>query len=321
MASLWERLRSGLTRTRQALVGRLDSLWSQHRGSPALWEELEEALLAADVGVAAARALVDSLRERAGSVRDADGLRRALAERIAEELRRFSRPLALEDSSRPRPRAAMLVGVNGSGKTTTAGKLAFSLRQKGQRVLLVAADTFRAAACEQLRVWAQRAGADILCGSAGQDPAAVAFDGVQAACAREFDAVLVDTAGRLHNKSQLMAELAKVRRVVEKGLGRAPDEVLLVLDATTGQNGLAQARVFTEAVQVSGLVLAKLDGTARGGVALAIGREFGLPIKLVGVGEGPDDLRPFDPDAFAWALLGLEPSVDRAGPGGPVSNF
>ena len=305
--SWWERLRSGMARTRAALVERLDALVARRSGGQAFFEELEEALLAADVGVAAASALVAAVRAQQGLPASSEDLRRALAHLITQELGRPDGRLWLAERARPAPRTALLVGVNGSGKTTTAGKLAVQLARAGDRVLLVAADTFRAAAVEQLRAWAERAGADLHAGAPGQDPGAVAFDGVQAARARGHDVVLVDTAGRLHSKQQLMQELAKVRRVVEKALGgRPPDEVLLVLDATTGQNGLAQARVFTEAVQVTGLVLTKLDGTARGGVAVAIAREFGLPIKLVGVGEQAEDLRPFDARAFAAALLGVE---------------
>jgi fused signal recognition particle receptor len=197
----------------------------------------------------------------------------------------------------------LVVGVNGTGKTTTIGKLAEKLREHGHSVLLAAADTFRAAAEEQLEIWAQRSGADFVGSSRGGDPAAVAFDAIEAATARGRDVVVVDTAGRLHTQTNLMEELAKVRRVIERRLPGAPHETLLVVDATTGQNGLQQARLFGEAVDVTGVALTKLDGSAKGGVALAIAHELGLPVKLVGVGEGLDDLRPFDPDDFARALL------------------
>lgn len=307
--ALWERLVQGVRRTRESLVGSIENLVRRHGSSPALYEALEEALVAADTGPAVAAALVEALRRAPPSQPDPDALRRALAALVADRLRPHQAPLAWQRPDRDglRPAAALVVGVNGTGKTTTAGKLAWQLRQEGRRVLLVAADTFRAAAQEQLAIWAERAGADLVRGAPGQDPASVAFDGIRAAVARGADAVIVDTAGRLHNKSQLMAELAKVHRVAVRALERPLDEVLLVLDATTGQNGLAQARLFTEAVPVTGLVLTKLDGTARGGIALAIAEQLGLPLKLVGVGEEPEDLRPFDAEAFAWALLGVAP--------------
>lgn len=309
MASLWERLHRGMQKTRESLVGSIEALVRRHGISPQLYEALEESLIAADVGPALAARMVDALKKRQTSTPDAASLRRELAAIMAEQLEQSRAPLAfdLPEGQRQRPQAAMVVGVNGSGKTTTAGKLAWRLRQQGRRVLLVAADTFRAAAQEQLAIWAERAGVELVRGAPGQDPAAVAFDGVKAARARGVDAVIIDTAGRLHNKSQLMAELAKVRRVAEKALERPPDEVLLVLDATTGQNGLVQAKTFTEAVSVTGLVLTKLDGTARGGIAFAIASELGLPLKLVGVGEDPEDLRPFDPREFAEALVDAAP--------------
>lgn len=303
MNGLWQRLRSGLQKTRAALSGALEALGGREAPSAQAFAALEEALVAVDVGPASAARIVQALQARGVRGLPEGGLRQLLAEELARELSVGDGALALDDPRRPPPRTALLVGVNGSGKTTTAGKLACRLRSQGQRVMLVAADTFRAAAGEQLELWGRRCGAQLVVGSPGQDPAAVAFDGIQAAVARGYDAVLVDTAGRLHNKAHLMAELAKIRRVVEKALTRPPDEVLLVLDATTGQNGLAQARIFAQAVQVSGLVITKLDGTARGGVAVAIAREFRIPIKLVGIGEGPDDLRPFEPRAFAGALL------------------
>ena len=308
MTPLWQRLVQGVQKTRDSLVGSIESLVRRHGSSPALWEGLEESLIAADVGPAMAVQLVEALRARKVPASDAAAVRRELAALMAERLRQRHEPLAWErpDAWQRRPLVGLVVGVNGTGKTTTVGKIAWRLGREGRRVLLVAADTFRAAAQEQLAIWAERAGADLVRGAPGQDPASLAFDGVQAAVARGMDVVLIDTAGRLHNKSQLMAELAKVRRVAERALGRPLDEVLLVLDATTGQNGLVQARVFTEAVAVSGLVLTKLDGTARGGIALAIVAGLGLPLKLVGVGEQPDDLRPFEPDAFARALLGIE---------------
>ncbi|WP_324718188.1 signal recognition particle-docking protein FtsY [Carboxydochorda subterranea] len=306
--SLWQRMREGMSRTRDALVSTIDSLVRRHGASAEMLEALEESLIEADIGPRLACEITGRLRQAGRLPGEAQELRRLLATILVEELSRHTAALELDDRGGEPPRAVLLVGVNGSGKTTTAGKLAWQLRREGKRVILVGADTFRAAAQDQLALWAQRARAELVRGAPGQDPASVAFDGVKAAQARKADAVIIDTAGRLHNKSQLMAELSKVRSVTAKALGRAPDEVLLVLDATTGQNGLQQARVFLEAVSVTGLVMTKLDGTARGGIAFAIVRELDLPLKLVGIGEDPDDLRPFDPAAFVEAILDVAPS-------------
>jgi fused signal recognition particle receptor len=263
------------------------------------WERLEEALITADVGVPATAELVQRLEARGGLT--------TLDEPLAEELAALlGEPGTLDVSARPC--VVLVVGVNGTGKTTTIGKLAAKLADHGHSVLLAAADTFRAAAEEQLEVWAERAGADFVGSPRGGDPAAVAYDAIEAATARGRDIVVVDTAGRLHTQKHLMDELAKVRRVIAGRLDGAPHETLLVVDATTGQNGLQQARLFAEAVDVSGVALTKLDGSAKGGIAVAIAHELGLPVTLVGVGEGLDDLRPFDPQDFARALVGSDPA-------------
>jgi fused signal recognition particle receptor len=291
-AGFLSRLRGSLGRSGRAVVGTLPRL---RGGDAEAWEELEEALIAADVGVAAATKLVERLRTR----RPEDPAR-ALAVEVVELL---PEPGLLHVQERPS--VVLVVGVNGSGKTTTIGKLAHRLREHGHGVILAAADTFRAAAGEQLEVWAERTGSDFVGSERGGDPAAVAYDAVQAAQARGRDVVVVDTAGRLHTQHNLMEELRKVRRVIAQRLPGAPHETLLVLDATTGQNGLQQARLFAEAVDVTGLALTKLDGSAKGGIVVAIGHELGLPVKLIGVGEQLEDLQPFDPDDFARALLGL----------------
>lgn len=261
-------------------------------GDDATWEAVHEALLLADVGAAAAAQLVELARERKGA--PAEALRSVLLERLAEF---ESRGLELGQP----PAVVLVVGVNGTGKTTSVGKIAHNLRAGGQDVIVAAADTFRAAAAEQLATWADRVGAKLVRGREGGDPAAVAFDAVSLAEQERADVVLIDTAGRLHTKQGLMDELSKLRRVVERKL--PVSEVLLVIDATTGQNGLAQARVFAEAVDVTGIVLTKLDGSAKGGIVLAIEQQLGVPVKLVGVGEGKDDLIDFDPNDYVDALL------------------
>ena len=289
------RLRDSLGKSRRALTEQL-ALDVFDAADDEAWERLEEALIAADVGVPATAELVQRLEAR----EDLPDLGEALVEEAAALLERDGGArLAVHDG----PSVILVVGVNGTGKTTTIGKLANKLREHGHTVLLAAADTFRAAADEQLEIWAERAQAEIVGSQKGGDPAAVAYDAIEAAQARGKDVVVVDTAGRLHTQSNLMAELAKVRRVIEQRLPGAPHETLLVVDATTGQNGLQQARLFGEAVSVTGVALTKLDGSARGGVALAIAHELGLPVKLVGVGEGLDDLRPFDARDYARALV------------------
>jgi fused signal recognition particle receptor len=288
------RLRASLATSRQALTREL--LFDP--GDDEAWERIEEALIAADCGVPATVEIVERLEAREPGSREelVSGLEEVVAELVSAD---GQERLSLGGP----PSVVLVVGVNGTGKTTTIGKLAHRLRESGRSVVLAAADTYRAAAEEQLEIWAERAGADFVGSQRGADPAAVAFDAISAAEARDRDVVVVDTAGRLHTQTDLMKELAKVRRVIEGRLDGAPHETLLVLDATTGQNGLRQARLFDEAVQVSGVALTKLDGTAKGGVAVALTHEVGLPVKLVGVGEGIDDLQPFDPHDFARALV------------------
>jgi fused signal recognition particle receptor len=302
MATSWRRLRESLSKSRRALQAELSSSLFEQLDDE-VWERLEEALILADVGARTTADVVRRLEAEvdAGSVGGAEAVRERLIELLAE--------VAGPDEARidlsGRPAVIMVVGVNGTGKTTTIGKLAWHLRNElGLSVIVAAADTYRAAAIEQLEAWAERAGAEIVRGSPGGDPGAVLFDAIAAAQSRGADVVLADTAGRLHTHANLMAELAKVRRVAAKQLEGAPHESLIVIDATTGQNGLRQAQVFAEAVDLTGVVLTKLDGTAKGGIALAIASELGLPVKLIGIGEGLDDLRPFDAREFAAALLG-----------------
>jgi fused signal recognition particle receptor len=286
-AGFFGRLRESLSKSRRALTQQLVAFDPNDEDA---WERLEEVLITADVGVPATAEIVRRLEEQGGL----EGLEDVLASMLGE-------PGSLDLSARPS--VILVVGVNGTGKTTTIGKLAAKLAEHDRSVLLAAADTFRAAAEEQLEVWAQRAGADFVGSPRGGDPAAVAYDAIEAAASRGRDIVIVDTAGRLHTQTNLMDELAKVRRVIQGRLEGAPHETLLVVDATTGQNGLQQARLFGEAAGVTGVVLTKLDGSAKGGIAVAIAHELGLPVTLVGVGEGLDDLRPFDPGDFARALL------------------
>jgi fused signal recognition particle receptor len=292
-SGLFSRLRDSLGKSRRALTEQI-AVAAFDPGDSASWERLEEALIAADVGVPATAELVLRLEARG----DGADLGTALQEEIAGLL---GEPARLELVGRPS--VILVVGVNGTGKTTTIGKLAAKLDEHGRRVLVAAADTFRAAAEEQLEIWAKRANADFVGSERGGDPAAVAFDAIAAAESRGRDVVVVDTAGRLHTQANLMEELAKVRRVIGQRLEGAPQETLLVIDATTGQNGLQQARLFSQAVDVTGIALTKLDGSAKGGIAIAIAHELGLPVKLIGIGESLDDLRPFDPSDFARALV------------------
>ena len=299
-----QRFRERLGRSRAALSRGMSGLLARGADDDEAWEELEEALLAADVGVATSTELVERLRTRARAERaSGPALRELLRAELLEAVGSPDRSLALDLlEEHQRPGIVLVVGVNGTGKTTTVGKLALALAEEGKQPVLAAADTFRAAATEQLVIWADRVGAPVVRHQQGADPAAVAFDGLASARARGADVLLVDTAGRLHTKTNLMEELRKLRRVLEREGGQVR-EVLLVLDATTGQNGLAQARQFTDAVGVTGIVLTKLDGTAKGGIVIAVQRELGIPVKLVGLGEGAHDLAPFDPDAFVDALL------------------
>jgi fused signal recognition particle receptor len=287
------RLRDSLSKSRRALTEQI-AVAAFDPGDDLAWERLEEALIQADVGVPATAELVRRLEAR-GELGD---LGEALADEVASLL---GEPAILNVSGKPT--VLLVVGVNGTGKTTTIGKLASKLAEHGHSVVVAAADTFRAAAEEQLEIWAQRAGADFVGSARGGDPAAVAYDAIEAAQARGRDVVIVDTAGRLHTQANLMEELAKVRRVIAGKLDGAPHETLLVVDATTGQNGVQQAKLFAEAAGVTGVVLTKLDGSAKGGVAIPIAYELGLPVKLIGVGEQLDDLRPFDAQDFARALV------------------
>jgi fused signal recognition particle receptor len=295
-----ERLRAALTRTREILTGGLAvSLRSQDRTDPLAG--VEEALVVADVGVRTTQALLARLREEVAAGSGEEAIRRRLCVLLRDVF--AAPPTQLDLPSAAGPRVIMVTGVNGVGKTTTIGKLAARQRSEGRHVLLVAADTFRAAAVEQLERWAVRVGVDVIRQQPGADPAAVVVDGLRAARSRGSDVVIVDTAGRLHTKSNLMEELRKIRRVAARECPGAPHETLLVLDATTGQNGLQQARVFKEAVDVTGVVLTKMDGTARGGIAVAVAAELNIPVCFVGLGERPEDLEPFDADEFVDALL------------------
>jgi fused signal recognition particle receptor len=290
---MFARLRESLSKSRRALTEQIAAA-AFDPGDEEAWERLEEALITADVGVRATAELVRRLEER-GELGD-------LGEALAAEIETlFGEPPTLAIGARPT--VVLVVGVNGTGKTTTIGKLASRLREHGHRVVLAAADTYRAAAEEQLEIWADRAQAAFVGGDRGGDPAAVAYDAIEQAQRDGADVVIVDTAGRLHTQANLMEELAKVRRVIERKLEGAPHETLLVVDATTGQNGVQQARLFGEAAGVTGVALTKLDGSAKGGIAVAIAYELGLPVKLIGVGERLDDLRPFDAADFARALV------------------
>jgi fused signal recognition particle receptor len=297
----FSRLRENMSKTRQALGAELQATVFQSLDDEA-FERLEEALIYADVGAPTTAAIVERLEREAeeGSLADGEDLTRRLRELLADTARLDGDTIALTEH----PTVILVVGVNGSGKTTTVGKIAWHLQQElGRSVLLAAADTFRAAAAEQLTLWAERAGCEIVRGEEGSDPGAVAFDAIEAAKARGHDVVIIDTAGRLHTQQHLMEELRKVRNVIDRQVPGAPHETLLTIDATTGQNGLRQALLFREAVDVTGIALTKLDGTAKGGIALAIAQELGVPVKLIGIGEALEDLRPFDADDFARAII------------------
>jgi fused signal recognition particle receptor len=297
-------LRERMARARNALAGAFTGVRGRRGITDETWDELEEGLLLADVGIGVTTTLLDDLRSRVKDkeITEPEQLLDALRDDMKGQLDGADRELHFEPATDGSPNVWLFVGVNGVGKTTTIGKVASQQIADGRTVLLAAGDTFRAAAAEQLGTWAERAGAELVRGNEGGDPGAVVFDAVEAASARGVDLVLADTAGRLHTKTNLMEELRKVRRVAEKGAGRVT-EVLLVIDATTGQNGLAQAREFGDASQVTGVVLTKLDGSAKGGIVFAVETELGLPVKLVGVGETIGDLVPFDPDEFVDALF------------------
>jgi len=301
--SIFERMREAVTRTRDSLGERIDSVLAMTRTvDESALEDLEMSLIAADIGVNTASEITNNLRERARRQQIQNGaeLRDLLKEQLQAILDENAPPAK---SVTVAPEVIMMVGVNGTGKTTTSGKLASFYRSRGKTALLCAADTFRAAAIEQLEVWSERSGVEMVRTKQGGDPSAVLFDALQAARTRQTDVVIVDTAGRLHTKTGLMAELDKMRRTAQRIIPDAPHEVLLVLDATTGQNGLQQARLFTESAGVTGIVLTKLDGTAKGGIAVAIAREMKLPVRFVGVGEALEDLLPFDSGAFVNSLL------------------
>jgi fused signal recognition particle receptor len=297
-----ERLRDGLKRSQEYLSNGLSSVLEPDRPiDDALYEELEEVLIAADLGAPIAADFTNRAREEVmfGTVTRADQFRPLFRRFLVDTLTPAAQPISLE----ARPSVVLMLGVNGAGKTTTCAKLAASLKADGKQVLLAAADTFRAAAIEQLETWGQRIGVEVIRQASGSDPAAVVFDAVKAALARQADALVIDTAGRLHTKTNLMDELAKLKRVIERQYPGAPHESLMVLDAPTGQNGFAQAQMFHEAIGLTGVCLTKLDGTAKGGIVVRIVRELKLPIKLIGVGERVEDLQTFDPAAFVDALV------------------
>ncbi len=298
----FEKIKNGLARTKQSMTVSMNNLFSSFTGeNEEFFDDLEETLILADAGVETAENAVRRLREvvHERGLRGGEEVQGAFVEIMADMLSSGDLALKLET----KPSVILMVGVNGVGKTTTIGKLAGKFTAEGKKVLLCAADTFRAAAAEQLTVWAQRANCDIVRHEEGSDPAAVVFDSIAAAKARGKDIIIIDTAGRLHNKANLMNELGKIRRIISRELPDADVETLLVLDATTGQNGLLQAKAFRETADITGVVLTKLDGTAKGGIVFAIADELGLPVKYVGVGEQQDDLMPFEPKAFAEALL------------------
>lgn len=300
---LFERLKMGLKKTKDGLVGRIDALVLGKKEIDAdTLEELEEILITSDIGVKTTVELIRTLEQRLGrnELKDGEALRRALKEEI---LARLTAHHSLLEINSHRPFVVLVIGVNGVGKTTTIGKLASRFSAEGKKVLLAAADTFRAAASEQLVIWGQRSGVDVIHHKEGADPSAVVFDACKAAVARDVDILIVDTAGRLHTKVNLMEEMKKIRRVIGREIPGAPHETLLVVDAATGQNALSQARLFKEAAYVSGIALTKLDGTAKGGIVVAVSHEFALPVRYIGVGEAIDDLRDFDPQEFTDALF------------------
>ena len=299
----FERLKQGLSKTHSNLVGRIDSLVLGKKQIDAeTLEELEEILIAADIGVATAVELIRMLEQRMkrNELKDGETLKKALKEEILARLLKQAAPL---DTSAASPYVILVIGVNGVGKTTTIGKLASRFILEGKKVILAAGDTFRAAAAEQLEIWGKRAGADVIRHKEGADPSAVVFDACKAAIARKCDILIVDTAGRLHTKVNLMEEMKKIRRILGREIPGAPHETLLILDAATGQNAISQAKLFKESALVSGIALTKLDGTAKGGIVVAVSNEFKIPVRFIGVGESVDDLREFDPGQFVEALF------------------
>lgn len=308
MFGLFAKIKNGLAKTRTAVLGRMDALlFGRSKIDAELLEEIEEILIGADVGVKMTAEIMEALeaRRRAGALPDAAAVKQVIRETIRTRLLQVEENLKITPPGGG-PYVILVVGVNGVGKTTTIGKIAYRYLQAGRKVTLGAGDTFRAAAAEQLVIWGERAGVDVIRHAEGADPAAVAFDAARAAVARKQDLLIFDTAGRLHTKVHLMEELKKIRRILEREIDGAPHETLLVLDAATGQNALNQARIFRDLVAVDGVVLTKLDGTARGGIVIAISSELGLPVRYIGVGEGLDDLRPFVADEFVEAIFASE---------------
>ena len=301
---MFNRLRQGLSKTRSSFTGRLDRLFlGKKEITEDLLDELEEILFTSDIGVATTRELIDSVREKVARkvLKNPEKLNLALKDHILSFL---DVPPKKHPEPRPgEPLVILIVGVNGVGKTTTIGKTAHNFKSQGKTVMLVAADTFRAAAIEQLGIWGERTGAEVIRQSTGADPSAVVFDALTAAISRKTDVVLIDTAGRLHTKTNLMEELKKIARVSDKKLPGTPHQVWLVLDATTGQNAISQARIFNEAIGITGIILTKLDGTAKGGIVVGISHQLGIPIRYIGIGEKIDDLRPFEPEAFVKAIF------------------
>jgi len=300
--SFFQRLKQSLTKTKGNLAEKIEGLLDRRKTiDESLYEEMEEILIQADVGVDISVKIIEELRSRVkeSRLKEADQLKALLQEIIKQAMEENTTPL----NDGGLPVVIMVIGVNGTGKTTTIGKLAYLFRSQGKKVVLAAADTFRAAAIDQIEIWGKRAGVDVIKHQEGSDPAAVAYDALQAALSRRADVLIVDTAGRLHTKSNLMEELKKISRVLGKGLEGAPHETLLVLDATTGQNGLAQAQVFKEAIGVTGLVLTKLDGTAKGGIVIGIKDTLGIPVKYIGIGEGVEELQPFQAGEFVQAIF------------------
>ena len=300
----FDKLKNGLSKTKNAIIGKIDNLFKSFRKvDEELFEELEELLISADIGVNTTEEILDELRETVidKNIKEAEEVKTELY-RMLRELIGDHEPLKLDT----KPAVILVIGVNGVGKTTSIGKISAELKSKGKKVVVAAADTFRAAAAEQLTVWCERAGVDIVKQAAGADPASVVFDAINSAKSKGADVLIVDTAGRLHNKKNLMDELAKIDRVIGRELSGCSKETLLVLDATTGQNAVMQAKEFKGASDITGLILTKLDGTAKGGIVLSVKKELGIPVKFIGVGEKIDDMKPFDPDEFAKALFETE---------------
>ena len=300
----FDKLKKGLFKTKNAIVGKIDDVFKKFRKvDEDLFDELEELLISADIGVNTTEEILDELREFVidNKVKEPEEIQKKLISMLREMVGEHE-PLNLDS----KPAVVLVIGVNGVGKTTSIGKIAADLKSRGKKVIVAAADTFRAAAAEQLTVWCDRAGVDIIKQAAGADPASVVFDAISAAKSRRSDVLIIDTAGRLHNKKNLMDELAKIDRVISRELPESSKETLLVLDATTGQNAVLQAKEFKEASKITGLILTKLDGTAKGGIVLSIKRELGIPVKFIGIGEGIDDMKPFDSEEFANALFAKE---------------